>query len=190
MQFDRDLVPGRKKGLSGQNVLLATGVAFGLAILVRLLFHAYVAFPLFLPVPDMEPTLKQGDYYHVDRMIRAEDVQRGDLLLFRHPTVQDAYLFARLIALPGEQFQMHARVAYVNNQPLAELVDWEGPLEAAALAAPIPMIELGSTRRDYHEPLIIPEGLVFVLADNRATGLDSRDLGPISLALLEGRIKP
>ncbi|MDP2299514.1 MAG: signal peptidase I, partial [Actinomycetota bacterium] len=77
----------------------------------------------------------------------------------------------RVIALGGDTVTMLGDVAYVNGERSA--ADPDTTFEA---------------RGPESEPVIVPADAVFVLGDNRAISFDSRIVGPIPLADVQGRV--
>lgn len=75
--------------------------------------------PYSIPAESMKPTLLVGDYLMV-RHLKAEDLTRGDVVVFRHP-VEDSAMVKRLIALPGDVVQMVGGVPVVNGAPLVQI---------------------------------------------------------------------
>jgi type IV secretory pathway protease TraF len=49
-------------------------------------------------------------------------------------------------------------------------------------------VESINDEKDNFEPVILGEGTIFVLSDNRTSGLDSRNWGPIDERLVLGKI--
>lgn len=179
---DRDLVPDRKAGLGRSHWIKGALLGLALAFVIRLLVHALVLFPLRIASPDMEPTFPAGSSPYFLQIFNPSDLKRGDIVLLPHPNDPDLHLIRRIVGLPGEQIQIHSRRLYVDNKPLES--DWERSL-TAALQYPGKPLHSGSVRRDFAGPVIVPDGQIFVLGDNRVRALDSRQLGPLPLASVQ-----
>jgi signal peptidase I len=87
-----------------------------LLIVARAFWH-----PHWVPSESMKPTLLVGDYF-IARFIAAEDVRRGDVIVFRHPRA-DTDMIHRVVALPGETVQMQDGVLVINGQPALQTPD-------------------------------------------------------------------
>ncbi|PIR18920.1 MAG: signal peptidase I, partial [Elusimicrobia bacterium CG11_big_fil_rev_8_21_14_0_20_64_6] len=122
--------------------------------------RAWVAEPIYVASPSMEPALKTGTLLILDKLtLRARSPQRGDILSFRSP-VDDLDLLKRVVALPGETVEMREKIVYINGKELEEpyvVHSREGErLEGDSLS-----------------PLVVPDDSFFVLGDNRDESNDS-----------------
>jgi signal peptidase I len=149
-----------------------TAVALAVVLVVMLgVVRTYVAGPVSISSTSMEPTLFAGDVVLVDRRgVDPQDLERGDLVTFRNPQTGEETL-KRVIALPGERVSTIDAVVHVDDEPIEEpyvdFSDWEGVFNAR---------------------VVVPEGSVYVLGDNRAASVDSRDFGPVPADKLDGRV--
>ncbi len=147
----------------------------------------------------MEPTLNTGEMLLVNRQMYSHfDVngvlnvlpfverdgesefypfhppQRGDIIVFDPPigAIDKPYI-KRVIGLPGETIAIHDGGVYIDGERLDE-----GYLGTTATRWP--------GRPDNFE-LVVPEGHIFVLGDNRNNSTDSRSFGPVSEDAIIGR---
>jgi len=133
-------------------------VAIALAVVLPVRF--WVAEPVYVASPSMEPTLKTGTMLILDKLtLRVRPPQRGDVLSFRSP-VEDIDLLKRVVALPGETVEMREKVVFINGKQLDE------PYVVHTRAGERLM-------GDSMEPVIVPENGFFVLGDNRDESNDS-----------------
>lgn len=75
----------------------------------------------------------------------------------------------RVVGLPGDHLEFIMGRVYVNGELLAESY----VKEKMALE---------------YEPLVVPDGNIFVLGDNRNHSSDSRQIGPVPLENIQGRV--
>ncbi|MCB1309273.1 MAG: signal peptidase I [Leptospiraceae bacterium] len=170
-------------GISRNAVFIGTGLALVLAFILRWLIHAFVVFPYVVQQDDMAPALPADETVYILQQFNPAELQRGDVILLEHPFHPDMFMLRRVIALPGEQIQMHDRQVYIDNQPLYSV--WEQTIQSEIEYTGSP-INLGSVRRDSTAALIVPAGSVYVLADRRDRTTDSRQMGPISFKHIRG----
>ncbi|MGE0307217.1 MAG: signal peptidase I [Acidimicrobiia bacterium] len=154
--------------------LVVVGAALLVALIIRWqFFGAYV-----IPSGSMYPTLQyQGtrDRVLVNKLsYKLHDIHRGDVVVFSRPpaesdqTIKD--LIKRVIGLPGDSVSAKNNVVYIGDQPLDE---------------PYVNPACGGTR-DFG-PVVVPDGELFVMGDNRCNSEDSRVFGTISDDLVVGR---
>jgi signal peptidase I len=111
----------------------------------------------YIPSRSMVPTLKVHDLLIIDKMILPEELERGDIVVFRPPPESRLYkkiLIKRLIGLPGDRIEIRKGKLYRNGKAIKENYIKE------------PM------RYRLHE-LIVPENKYFFLGDNRNISNDS-----------------
>lgn len=124
-----------------------------------------------VPSASMEPELKAGDLLMVrkDAFRKDRTPTRGDIVLFDRPNSPD-YFVKRVIGLPGETiFVLSGRVA-INGKYLEE------PYAQQPIMREMPvLVQLG-------------QGEYFLMGDNRARSEDSRDIGPIRIQNITGKV--
>lgn len=127
--------------------------------------------------PSMEPTLRAGEYFLADATYyRARKPSRGDVAVYVHPQDSSRHQIKRIIAIEGDRVAIKAGRAIVNGMAVEEPYVEDG-------AATGPFADVKEMR--------VPPGHVYVLGDNRAQSVDSRDTvahGPVPRANLIGRV--
>ena len=104
------------------------------ALIIAGVFRTLFFQPFWIPSGSMKDTLLIGDFLFVNKMaygysryscpfalcpipgrILASDPERGDVVVFRHPTT-GADFIKRLIGLPGDKVQMKEGRLYLNGE--------------------------------------------------------------------------
>jgi signal peptidase I len=88
-------------------------------------------------------------------------------------------LVKRIVGLPGEEIVVQGRDVYVNCEPR---MDGCRPLAE-------PYADFSDEMRASRDvgPIQVPPGAVFLMADNRNAGEDSRHWGPVAQTQIIGR---
>lgn len=173
-------------GPSTARNLLEWVLVVGGAVLVAVLIRTFVLQTFWIPSPSMVSTLEVNDRVVVNKLsYRLHDVRRGDVIVFHRPPgepdtgVKD--LIKRVIGLEGERVSIRGGRVHIDGVALDE--PYTNGLETA---------DEGCSQGDLQElytaeGLLIPDGHVFVLGDNRVNSGDGRCFGPIADDLIVGR---
>lgn len=157
---------------------------FAIALAVVLPVRTWVAEPVYVASPSMEPTLKTGTLLVLDKLtLLVRPPRRGDVLSFRSP-VADHDLLKRVIALPGETVEMMEKAVFINGKELDE------PYVVHSRAGE-------KLEGDSLAPLVVPAKSYFVLGDNRDESSDSsvwkdsegKPLRFLRLSLIQGVVR-
>jgi len=188
-------------------------IAIALALIVRY----YVGTPTIVNQTSMYPTFNNNDRLILNRLYRTfkKTPQRGDIITFEAPSVsylngekanlengtaiynnEPQGIFAkfwyyvveagktsyikRVIALPGEHIQIKDGKVYINGEELKEEYLPEGTVTDAMYTE-----NMGGGQ---FLDLIVPEGTVFAMGDNRGHSADSRRFGCIPFEKIEGKV--
>jgi signal peptidase I len=113
----------------------------------------------------MSPTFHRGQRILVSKLIYQErPIQRGDVVAFINPNRRSETDLKRVVALPGDRVEIISREFYVNNRPIAAL-----------------------DKR--LQPMTVPNGFCFVLADHQGSAMDSIEFGPVPLSDVIGQVE-
>ena len=149
---------------------LAVAVVFG--ILVAILMFKTVT----MQENSMEPTIETGDCFFVDSFAyRVGDPQRGDLIVFKTSSSDDAALhISRIIGLPGETVRISNGRIYIDEELYMENAGFPA-IKNPGLAA---------------SGVSLNSGEYFVLGDNRNNSEDSRysDIGKVMKRYIVGKL--
>ncbi len=185
MLRDRDLVPDRKKGISWKRGILVLFPAFFSALLLAYFIHRFWIFPFSVVNDEMSPAYPPSATVYINRRFNPQNLKPGTVVLARFPGSEDWYILRRIAALGGESIELRSRKIYINGSPIQE--PGRKLLETSTL--PVGVIPDLYSRRDTMPTVQVSQGSYFLLADNRLSGLDSRDFGPISQDQIVGIIE-
>lgn len=160
--------------------------AIVLAIIIALVFRAFVVQAFKIPSGSMKPDLIPGDHILVNKfiygihipltktVIRLSKPKTGQVVVFKFPYAKKYNLhpgidfIKRVVGTPGDKIQIINNKVYINNH-LYQCKDarWASKNILPAYDSP----------RDNYGPITVPKNKIFVMGDNRDNSLDSRYWG-------------
>jgi signal peptidase I len=178
-----------------KKLLLGLGVTLALTLVAGFLFFRLRYAPYSIPQNGMYPGLPAQSHFWARKhpYRRVEDVQRGDIIIFRQQRPEGAFDFVwRVVALPGDRIAIREDTVLVNGYALhrhpgpddGEMRFYEetAGTQTYRIALPIRPAQAG----EFPETTV-PAGHVFVLGDNRHHANDSRTMGPVPFASIVAR---
>lgn len=167
---------------AGWRLLREVGLLSIAALVIAVIIKTLLIQAFFIPSGSMEPTLMPNDRILVNRLAyRVGDIKRGDVIVFADPTPRptdrgvvgtvlhwlgegigvvrpaDDDFIKRVIALPAETWEIRDGVTYVDGKKLNE-----------------PYVNKADPDTRSFGPETVPDGMLFVMGDNRNHSGDSR----------------
>ena len=143
------------------------------ALLTCVLVFTFVIREVNVSGTSMLDTLYDGDRLLISNLFFTP--HRGDVVVLRKESFSSEPIVKRVIALAGESVNIDfdEGVVYVNGEALDEPYT----------------LEPTHRRIDFEEEIVVPDGCLFVMGDNRNGSTDSRDLriGCVDERLIMGR---
>ena len=190
------------------NNILEWTLCILLALIIALLTRYYIITATVIKQSSMYPTLKENQRIIISRTkrITKSQYQAGDIITFEAPSkikqgaevdvsnpvaiynyepqglmnklvyyvleLNKISYIKRVIGIAGDRVQIKDGKVYVNGEELKEEYLPEGT----------------TTKTVYYNDVIVPEGCVYVMGDNRDQSMDSRTFGCIPLEKVEGKV--
>lgn len=145
--------------------------------------------PMAIEGPSMEPGWVDGDRVVVDDL--SGDPRPGDVVILRHPR-EETLVIKRVIGVAGEEILHEGFFVSRGGEPITAtrvgtadgFICFEEGLSGRRFRTKRdPLMATGES-----EPVVVPEGHVYVLGDHRARSDDSRSFGTIPVERIVGLV--
>ncbi|MEN1967051.1 signal peptidase I [Lentibacillus sp. N15] len=153
-----------------KNEWVEWGKAIFIAILLALFLKVFVFATSIVEGESMVPTLEDGERVIINKFVYLfGEPKRGDIVIIKRP---DKNYVKRVIALPGETVEMEEHQLYINGKKLNKsFVSKDAANHTGSFG-----------------PIQVPDDSYFVMGDNRAISMDSRNgLGFINRDTIIGK---
>lgn len=119
-----------------------------------------------------EDIIKKLDFTNAKAVYNEDSKNISEKLLYNVLGISKKSYIKRVIGVEGDRIQIANGKVYVNGEELVEDYLQDGV----------------TTKTVYYNDLIVPEGCIFVMGDNRDESMDSRTFGCIPLEKVEGKV--
>ena len=192
--------PGIKKKSSSKKAItwvIEITIMLVIAALIAIMIQSFGVKAFMIPSSSMSPTLKIGDRVLVDRVTYYfRKPWRGDVIVFRYPPREPLSLnTSNPLYWPFERIGETLHITNRGSIPyIKRVVATEG--ETVELRKGKLYIDGKEVEEDYLKsnpdttdfgPVLIPEGHVFAMGDNRTASRDSRSWGTVPIRSIIGR---
>jgi len=161
-----------------KSVLREYSEAILIALVFAIFIRTFIVQAFRIPSGSMETTLLVGDQILVDKIVyKFREPQRGEIIVFKYPEDPSRDFIKRVIGLPGETIELRNRVVYINGKPLQDNGYARHDGDDYFPRRP----------RDNFGPVVVPQGKLFMMGDNRENSMDSRWWGFLSESEVLGR---
>lgn len=147
------------------------------ALICCVLIFVFIARVIDVVGHSMVPTLQDGDKIVITRL--TGDYERGDIVVLRKDTFREEPIVKRVIAVAGQTIDIDFEngIVYVDGEALDEPYVNELTYDPEDFES-------------YERPLLIPDGCVFVMGDNRNNSTDSRreTIGCVDTRYIMGKV--
>jgi len=139
------------------------------AVIIVLAVNVFVARACYVENISMEPTLYEAQRLILEKVsYYLHPPERGDIIVFYMPEIDEEPLIKRVIGLPGETIEIRDGHVLINDQVLEE-----------------PYLQQGTYPN--RQPTLVPDQTVFAMGDNRGESYDSRYFGFVPFSAIRGR---
>jgi len=198
----------RKKKEKPNKIIEYSRSFFPVFILV-LLLRSFLVEPFRIPSGSLEPTLKVGDFVAVNKfaygfrlpvleakLIPVWKPKSGDVAVFRWPPDPSYNYIKRVIGVGGDKISYKNKVLTINGKKAKQTFIKYTQDESSGKTVALYREKLNGFEHDiYIRPdfpaedfeIVVPEGMYFMMGDNRDDSADSRFWGFVSDEYLRGK---
>jgi len=162
-----------------------------IAILIAVVIRTFVIQAYKIPSRSMVPALQVGDHLLVNKfiygikipvirklLIGVTDPKRGDIIVFIYPNDRTKDYIKRVIGVGGDKIEIRNKDILINDRPYKD---------AFGIYSDHVIYPAVMQSRDNFGPVVVPQGSLFVMGDNRDESADSRFWGFVDLKDVEGK---
>jgi signal peptidase I len=162
------------------------------AFVAVFIFKAFFFQNFKIPSGSMEDTLLVGDYLFAakftygtripftdKRILKFRKPKPGEIIIFKSPSEPDKDLIKRCIAVGGQKVEIRNKKVFVDGEQR------ELPPKGKFIYSEIVPAEFST--RDNISPFTVPEGMLFMMGDNRDDSNDSRFWGFLPEQNIKGK---
>lgn len=190
----------RVSSSAAEPVVVEYSRSFFPVLLVVFVLRSFLVEPFQIPSSSMVPTLEVGDYILVNKftygirlpvtrtkVMDLNDPQRGDVMVFFPPHMNDTYYIKRVVGLPGDTVSYRGKRLYVNGVEVSREevgIVADGPHDRyrqglEQLGAAQHMMQVNEMRPPRDFTVVVKPGHYFMMGDNRDNSSDSRIWGQV-----------
>lgn len=201
--FDIIFLAPRRKVKTKMPVIIDYARSFFPVLLIVFLLRSFLFEPFRIPSGSLEPTLLTGDFILVNKfdygvrlpvihkkIVSAGEPKRGDIMVFRWPPNPSYDFIKRVIGVPGDKISYVNKQLTINGEKIPQEflekttaqnengAEWEAMVKKENLLGIKHKIFIDEDKfsRDFHD-IIVPQGMYFMMGDNRDDSADSRYWG-------------
>ncbi|RIX51846.1 signal peptidase I [Paenibacillus nanensis] len=162
--------------------------ALVIAVVLVFFIRQFLFSPFIVDGPSMQPNFETGERLIVNKIIYTfREPKFGEVVVFDVPE-QGRKFIKRVIGVPGDKIRLEGDELYINDQLVEEPYIKAAIQEAHANGG----LYNGEGPRynfpnDNVQEMVVPEGTIFALGDNRDDSTDSRVIGFVKDDEIVGR---
>ena len=137
-----------------------------------------------IPSGSLIPTIIAGDWIVALKVWSKGNIKRRDMIVFPFPPDPTINYVKRVIGLPGERLEIRKDLVFINGELIDEPYAYFEPKERSSMQAR-GLTDTAPVSR--YGPIVIPEGKLFVMGDNRYNSADSRYWGFVELETVKSK---
>ena len=184
---------------ASEPVVVEYAKSFFPVLFVVFVLRSFLVEPFQIPSSSMVPTLQVGDYILVNKytygirlpvlrtkVMALNEPQRGDVMVFFPPHMNDTYFIKRVVGLPGDTISYRNKQLFVNGElverePLAQFPDGTSrySLGLETLGPARHLMQVDDMRPARDVSIVVKPGHYFMMGDNRDNSSDSRIWGQV-----------
>ena len=196
---DADNYHSRVAETASEPMLVEYARSFFPVLLVVFVLRSFLVEPFQIPSSSMVPTLEVGDYILVNKytygirlpvtrtkVLALNNPQRGDVVVFFPPHMNETYFIKRVVGLPGDTVAYRNKQLFVNGdwverEPATEQLaqDSRNVIGLEALGDSEHLMQIDTRRSSNDFSVVVRPGHYFMMGDNRDNSSDSRVWGQV-----------
>lgn len=197
----------------GLPVIIDYSRSFFLVLLLVLVLRSFIFEPFRIPSGSLEPTLIPGDFILVNKfdygirlpvinkkIIEINEPKRGDIVVFHWPVNPKVDFIKRVVGVPGDTISYVNKVFFINGEEAQQEYQETVPYlhesgntvdalksEENLLGVKHEIYQFTSRPDENFMNLTVPDGMYFMIGDNRDDSADSRSWGFVPESYIVGK---
>jgi signal peptidase I len=189
----------RSEEATREPMLVEYAKSFFPVLFIVFVLRSFLVEPFQIPSSSMVPTLAVGDYILVNKftygirlpvvrtkVLSLNEPERGDVMVFFPPHLNDTYFIKRVIGLPGDEIRYRNKKLFINGEAADQEILAQLPisrprfqLSREDLGGVEHEIQTDLLRRNDSFTVTVKPGHYFMMGDNRDNSSDSRVWGQV-----------